>query len=164
MRKNLVIAIILFTSLFLISVVYAAVSGNLDYSGYVARSVNVDLRIVNTTLQNPRLGETVTVSSALNDYKTLQINLSLLQPGDERKITFQLQNVGNVATTLASLVTVNPDYYASCIMVNWPELSGLVIHPGTTSAVYEIKVTWDVNQLRTISGLYSFTATVNYAQ
>jgi len=162
-KNNIAIAVFVFISLMLTGIVYAASTGNLEYSGYVARSVNVDLQIANATLLNPRTGETVTVSPAL-DYKTIQINVNLVQPGDERIIEFQIENIGSVSATLDNLITSNPDPTLSGIIITWPQLTNLTILPTQTSQVFQIKIKWDLYNPVVTSGMYNYTATINYAQ
>ena len=127
-NRNVIITVILFSMLSIFTVSYAAVTNRLGFNGYAALNPILDISIANPFVEDARAGEFASTTIVGNDNRTLQFSIVLIQPGDYRKIGFQILNKGNQPAKLgefAHLVPVdNP-----AIHIIWPSIEEEVIMP-----------------------------------
>jgi len=151
-------------------VAFAAGTGALGGGGavyFVANPV-ADVRIVDVSEE--LLFENLEVLGVSNDGKTLSFNLMLYGAGHTRVIRFRLQNaLGTAPAKLNGWAKhgfptrtlgggendADPD-----VSVVWPELAGVVIGPGETSAVYTVTVKRLTNDMA--GGSLYITNTITY--
>ena len=165
-RRNITLVIFTLIMLLLSGIVYASTAGFLLLEGTVVFSSNVDLNIIEAKFSAAtpeRDGESVSIP-LISNYKTLSINVDLLEPGDKRIITFKIQNVGNVSAELGELNVSVPDIGASGLKITWPDLENEVISPGQTTTEYQIVGEWDVNYPNVTNGSHNFSSTIIYMQ
>ena len=158
-RRTLAIVLVMFVALLLTGIVYAAVTGTLDFFGTSRFGTNVDLVFVNESITGPESGDSVIVS---NNGHTLTFNVLMTTPGTTRYIKFKVENVGNVAAELGELVITGPTA-STGIVVTWPTLDGVVVEAGATSAEYTIEVYWDP-AYPSVTADANFSATIDFAQ
>ena len=176
MKKNITIAICVFATIFMISIVYAAANGSLTSLGEATftSQADVDLIIVDADFSSstpPRIGaefeEYVEVPGTLDggDSHTMYISVDLLYPGDKRIVVFKLQNIETVSAKLGAWQTDDPDLETTGIKIIWPDLNGVTILSGQTSSQYQIEIEWDIeNYSPGQSGSQDFSATITYQQ
>ena len=167
-NKSIINSIFIFATIFMAILVYAAFTTDLSFGGTVVRPANVNLEIIDADFSSsaPAKSQEESVYIDTTTYKTLNIDVKLLQPGDRRVIQFKIQNTETVPTTLGALQTNDPEV-ESGIVINWPNLNGVTIEPGQTmpsSGYYEIEIEWDVDKYDAISDWHTFSATIAYAQ
>ena len=147
--RNLLAPVLGFGVLLFSGVVYAAMSGNLDFSGTVSRNSNCALNIESAINVDPsttsiaQADHTIaaSVDSATRNILTFSTNLEY--QADAKHITFQVMNVGNCIMELEDLVIHQaPD---NGVQVTWPDLDGIVLEPGETTGSKTIVVAWVTN-------------------
>jgi hypothetical protein len=169
-RIKLLVAIGVFTAVFLTSTAYALSSGWIVMQGVVSRTENIDVRFANARfVGEPRIGEFVVISSADNQ-RSFTITAQLMMPGDSREVSFQVINTGNQAIRLLDIQTVQDDPSVTGLMIQWPDenpnspsLTNYLLVSGATSDTFRIRIEWDANVSNAPTGLFNtFTLTMNY--
>jgi len=175
-NKGIVTAIIAFTTIFMVSVVFALASGSLTMSGDYTfmPQANVELIIVNADFSSStpiridqEYEESVEVPGVLEggDLHTMYIVVDLLFPGDKRIVEFSIQNIEAVSAKLDDLVVYDPEIETSGIKITWPNLKDVVILSGQTSGPYQIEIEWDINNYDpSNTGYHIFEASIVYYQ
>ena len=173
-NKSIISAIIVFICILGISIVYAASTGQLTIGGTALFLLpgDVDLIIVDagfSDLSPARIEATFqesVVVPMITDRKMMQITVDLLYPMDKRIIVFKIQNIENIKAGLESLqITDEPDITTSGVKITWPELDGVVLLPGETSAEFEIIIEWDLDYYDIGNvGEHVFSASIAYYQ
>jgi hypothetical protein len=126
--------------------VYALASGSFNISGSVRRSVHCKLNIeaaanVNTgstTLYQNDSTIFATVDVAARE--TLSFSTNLVYGAPAKEVTFQIQNVGVCSQQLGSLMVTRAP--ANGVVVNWPDLDGIILLPGESTGTKTITVEW----------------------
>ena len=171
-KKSLSTSIIVFISIFCISVIYAALSGNLTMGGTVTFIAQADVELVFTDVDfdsstEPREGEEVYLGY---DDKTIDIDVRLIFPGDQRKIIFKIQNSEISDAKLGSWETDYPSGETdeiTGIKIIWPDLENVVVMGGTIMPnfdYYEVLIEWDVDYYDITPGWHHFSASITYEQ
>jgi hypothetical protein len=164
--RKLALPVIGLAALLVSGIVYAAASGTLSFTGTVDRNSNCKLNIEAATNVNPdstilyQLDGSViaTVDAATRNTLSFSTDLDFQAPAKE--ITFQVQNVGNCTQVLGQLsITGAP---SNGVIVNWPNLDGIVLAPGESTGTRTISVEWASNGTATTTETMS--ATVNYTE
>ena len=169
-RKNesrkIVAPVVALSVLLLSGIVYAAASGTFTFTGTVDRNSNCKLNIeaasnVNpnsTTLYQPDSSVIATVDAATRNTLSFSTNLDYAAPAKE--VTFQVQNVGNCTQVLGALsITDTP---GNGVVVNWPDLDGIVLAPGQNTGTKTITIEWSSDGVATTTETMS--ATINYVE
>ena len=157
-RRRVYTVAIVFAVILLIGVVYAAITGALNFGG-TARLTNTKLIIVDEAITDKTANESIFVNVPKD---TLTFTVHLDKPNDTRYVTFKIENTGNVDAVLGKLDTELPEAETG-IVVKWPELDGVVIPKNGTSAEYTIEVHWD-NDYDEADQDVNLSATITYAQ
>lgn len=164
--RRLAIPMIAVAALLVSAIVYAAATGNLTFTGTVGRNSNCKLNIEAATNVNPnstalyQADSTVTATVDSSTRNTLSFSTDLTYAAPAKSITFQIQNVGNCTQVLGSLaITGTP---GNGVIVNWPNLNGMVLAPGTSSGTQTITVQWTTISSATTTE--SMSATISYSE
>ena len=156
---KVITGILLFGLLYIISVVYAFVSGTIIFQGETNFTNIVKLNIIDAQVTNGIVGDRATISF---DAQTLTIQTRLDTPGEYRIVEFYIKNVGNRPTKLNTLVTEEPAP-GSGLIITWPVLDDITFTIGETKGPYHIIVEWD-NMVADPPPILSYKATIDYEQ
>jgi hypothetical protein len=127
-------------------VAYASYAGFLQISGSARRLADCKLNI--EAAENVNSASTIlfqsdstvfaTVDAATRE--TLSFSTNLVFDAPAKEITFQIQNVGTCHQRLNNLVIVRVP--GNGVVVNWPNLDGILLPPGATTGTQVITVEW----------------------
>lgn len=163
-KKPFQIAFSLLISLLFTSVTFASVFYEININGYVSFGGYLDLDIVDFTLPDERPGEVVYAYGAGSTHDAIQMSLLLSFPGDERKVSFYIENVGSQYAVLGDWQTVSmPALEVAGAELIFPPTQGVSIAPGTKAGPFIFTIRWNpyfVSELQ--SGNYSFSANLTY--
>ncbi|MCL2694990.1 MAG: hypothetical protein FWE69_01540 [Clostridiales bacterium] len=158
-RRNLYIILAVLLLLLLTGVVYAATAGILNFAGTSRFSSSVKLVIVDEAVVAPETGDSAAVNAAGD---TLTFSVLMTEWGATRQVKFKIENVGNVDATLGAFTPTGPTADAG-VTVTWPDLNGVLIAAGDTSAEYTISVYWEPAYAHVTQNAV-FSAKLNYSQ
>ena len=127
-NRSVMIAVIIFSMLSVFTVGYAASVNKLGFNGYAALNPILNIDIVAPLIENMRSGESASTTVVIDDNDTLNFSIVLIEPGDTRRIGFQILNKGNQAAKLGEFVNLVP-LENPAIDVIWPNLEEKVIMP-----------------------------------
>lgn len=158
-QKRIGVLIGIFLLVFVVSIVYAAAAGILNFNGTATFSKYFDVYFLNEgsgykpSIVNERVGESIGVSGKT----TLNFAVLLTEPTDTRTIKFKIQNNSNVSVTLDNLQKSDP----TGLTITWPSLNGVVIPAKSSTSEYSIIVEWDDTYPLSV-GTVNITASVDY--
>jgi hypothetical protein len=160
----LLIAVFLFLSAS--AVVYASYAGFFRISGNVRRLANCKLNIEAAENVNPnstalfQSDPTVFASVDAATRETLSFSTNLVYGEPAKEITFQIQNVGTCHQRLDNLVVVRVP--GNGVVVNWPDLNGILLSPGASTGTQVITVEWTSQSTSATDEIMQ--AQINYAE
>jgi len=163
MRRNsgLLISICVLAVLLLSGSAYAAGTNTITLTGLAARTKFLNLEFSNLSIENPRPGESVNFMDVNN--KSMHFNVQLIEAGDVRRVSFSLANKGNLSIRIIEIVSFNHEAEFG-VLVLWPALENLVVHPGQIAGPYTINVSWNIEAQDVQSGSAHIEAYINYIQ
>jgi hypothetical protein len=145
---------------------YASYAGFLRVTGSVRRLANCKLNIEAAENVNPdsttlfQNDPTVfaTVDAATRETLSFSTNLVYSEPAKE--VTFQIMNVGTCHQRLNNLIVTR--FPGNGVVVNWPDLDGIMLPPGSTTGTQVITVEWSSNSTSTTDEIMQ--AQINYTE
>ena len=163
-KHGFITTIILLLLLLVFSGVYAGLTRSVEFSGsaviHYTPQLDLNLDLMDPSIGTMRPGESITLDT---DNKTLNVYVILTQPGDQRLISFQIENTGAIPAQLYDMLPQNPAYQTG-VNVIWPSLNGTVLMPEATSEIFSLLVYWEPGSIGASQGDVSFQATVRYTQ
>ena len=159
-RKQIYTIAAVFAVLLVSSVVYAAWTGVLNFSGTAELNQTVRLDIVGESITDKKASESIAVSTP--EGETLTFTVELDAPNDTRYVNFSIRNAGNLPVILSRLDIIAPSE-GSGVVADWPNVQNMVIQPGETSDEQTIAVHWAPTHAG-ITQSVNLSATVNYEQ
>jgi len=127
-NRNVIITVIVFFMFSIFTIGYAAAANKLAFNGYAALNPILNIDIVGAFIENMRSGESASTTVSVNDNDTLNFSIVLIEPGDIRKIGFQISNKGNQPAKLGEFVDLVP-VDNPAIGIIWPDLKDVIIMP-----------------------------------
>ena len=161
-KRRMFTIIAAFALLLVTGIVYAATTGNLNFTGTAGFNTNVRLNIIDEAVTSPVPGEGVSVNAAKD---TLTFTVHLSNPGETRYVKFRVENTGNADVVMGSLSYTLPEA-TSGITVSWPSLNGVTVATGgimPATGEYIIGVTWNPDYPNVTQDV-TLTAGISYAQ
>jgi type 1 fimbria pilin len=160
-NRSLLISLVVLLSLLISATVYASITNSLQFTGSVVFTPPLNLELTNPAIRSMRQDENIDLDL---DKKTLSFFVILVQPGDERTVTFQIANTGNTPACLQNLLVQNPPATATGVTVTWPNLNNELLMPGVTSQEFTILVRWNPNVIGAPEGSVPLSASIQYTQ
>jgi hypothetical protein len=135
-----------FLVLTVIGMVFALATGSLNVSGSVRRAARCKLNIEAATNVNTNSAtlfqsdSTVFATVDIATRETLSFSTNLAYGAPAKEVTFQIQNVGTCHQRLGNLIITRTP--ANGVVVNWPDLDGIILAPGASTGTLSIYVEW----------------------
>jgi len=120
----------------------------------------LNLELTNPAVKAIRPGESIDLDP---DRKTMGFTVLLVEPGDQRVITFQIRNTGSNPALLQNLSPKNPDS-SSGVSVQWPTMNNVVLDAASTSPEFTVLVMWEPSAIGAPEGVVNFSAAIQYTQ
>ena len=149
-KRNLITALVLFSIVLCVGIVYAATAGLLTFTGSATLSENVRLDIVSAsaaTSPGTSLEATAGISVS-GDKQTATLTANLEYPGDKATYTFSVQNTGSVDAEITGMTLTPVSGTGSSYVTlggNYATLDGEEIYVSTTEGPYTITLEWTGN-------------------
>ena len=158
-KKKFIIPLTLLLSVLGLAVVYAAVTGVLNFRGTAVVNPNAHVIIQDAHVEKGKPTDLINISS---DKQSLDFTVHLDNPGDDALVGIRLLNDGNVPVTLGSLIETTKA--PAGVTVTWPkEFDGLRLEPGIYTEYFNVHVEWTGTGDLTADN-FTFSATLNYTQ
>ncbi|MCL1918248.1 MAG: hypothetical protein FWG14_08025 [Peptococcaceae bacterium] len=120
----------------------------------------LNLELANPVIGSMRQDENIDLDP---DKKNLSFHIILTQPGDQRLITFQVENSSSLPARLQNLTGQDPPSTTGVYVV-WPELDDVLLMPGAESPEYSILVIWDPSAFGAPAADITLHASLQYTQ